>query len=210
MGRAKTQKVVPDPRPLVCLPRCCAYQAANSLQRDINMALVLGRPGCIDERQGFPTLPVDTAVPSDTFNMPVIPRDEDKDPPTPLTRLLWWAKLAEPLRDIQALDQEGSYPKDFRKVELIHEKIMAIDDKKPGCLRDVNPDTRWDHRPEVAWLPEARKYLAQLHQFSLMALHRPYMFHRKWSRTETLKACLEMLELQRKAFEGLERTSWRE
>ncbi|KAH7321205.1 hypothetical protein B0I35DRAFT_209418 [Stachybotrys elegans] len=177
---------------------------------DINMSLVLGRPGCINERHGFPTLPVDTVVPSDTFNMPVIPRDEDKDPPTPLTKLLWWAKLAEPLRDIQALEQEGSYPKDFRRVDMIHHKILALEDKRPGCLRDVNPDTRWDHLPELWWLPEARKYMTQLHQFSLMALHRPYMFHREQSRTEALKASLEMLELQGKAFEGLSPNKWRD
>ncbi|KFA81881.1 hypothetical protein S40288_01677 [Stachybotrys chartarum IBT 40288] len=178
---------------------------------DVNMAVVLGRPGCINSRHGLPSAPVDTPVsPKDDTSTPVIPRISGKDPPTALTRLLWWNRLADPLRDIQDLEQEGQYPKDFSKVDRVHEQIMALEDEKPSVLRLVNPDTRWDALEAMHWLPGARNVLAQLHHFSIMALHRPYIFHRKESRTEALKASLEMLELQKRAFEDMDPVGWRD
>ena len=130
----------------------------------------------------------------------------DIHPPTPLTRGLWLHSLSLPLRQIQELEQLGPYPKDFSKVNMVHERIMELDDKKPAAFRLQNPDTRWD---DMAWIQPTRLYLAQMHEFSLMALHRPYIFHRKESRIEALRASVEMLELQRIFLESLPPEAWR-
>ena len=114
--------------------------------------------------------------------------------------------LTLPLREIQDLEQDGPYPKDFSKVGMVHQHIMDLNEKKPAAFRLNNPDTRWD---STAWIQPTRLYVAQMHEFSLMALHRPYVFHRKESRTEALRASLEMLELQRLFFEGLPPEAWR-
>lgn len=179
------------------------------IQRDINMSLILGRPGGVDVRHGFPSIPIDAAIPKDQSKTPVVPRDEAVEPPTPLTRGLWLWQLSRALFDIRELEEDGPYPKDFSKVDKVRQKIMAIDDCKPAVFRRKNPDTRWDDYPDMKWLPTVRYYVAQLHEFNLMALHRPYMFHRRESRSNALKASIEMLELQRLTFKGLPPESWR-
>jgi hypothetical protein len=175
---------------------------------DINMATCLGRPR-MGSTQNPPTPPVDASITKYTWKTPVIPRDEDKEPITPITRNLWWLKMMVPLRDIQDLEQEGSYPKDFAKVDRIHQSIMDLEANMPAALRDENPDTRWDGRPDMHWLRDARSGLRQCHYFSLMALHRPYIFSRKQSRAEAIKAGLGMLEMQKRDFEASEAISWR-
>jgi len=173
------------------------------------MCLILGRPGTVDWRHGLPSIPVDALPPSDRSTTPVVQRHDDKDPPTPLTRGLWLHALTLPLREIQDLEQDGPYPKDFYKVDMVHHHIMELNDQKPAAFRLNNPDTRWDNVPGTVWIKSTRLYVAQLHEFSLMALHRPYIFHRKESRVEALRASVEMLELQRLFFEGLPPEAWR-
>ncbi|TWU78752.1 hypothetical protein ED733_006702 [Metarhizium rileyi] len=177
---------------------------------DINMSLILGRPGTVDWRHSFPSLPVDAAAPVDRSRSPIIPRNAENDPPTPLTRALWLHELCLPLRDIQDLEREGPYPKDFSRVDRLHQKIMSIHNSTPSMFRLRDPDTRWDSDPEVGvWIGGSRYYGHLVHGFSLMALHRPYLFHRKESRVEALRASLTMLDMQRSMFGGLSSTSWR-
>ncbi|KHO11684.1 Zn(2)-C6 fungal-type DNA-binding domain protein [Metarhizium robertsii ARSEF 23] len=177
---------------------------------DINMSLILGRPGTVDWRHSLPSLPIDTPVPSNRSNTPIAPRNPEKDPPTPLTRCLWLHEITLPLRDIQDLEHEGPYPRDFSKIDRVHQKIMSLHESTPAILRLKNPDTRWDNDPEVeGWIGGTRYYFHFIHNFTLMALHRPYLFHRKESRLEALTAGLAMLEMQRSMFEGLPSTSWR-
>lgn len=185
------------------------FEYPSNVDRDLNCAMVLGRPGTIDWNQPLPTPPVDASIPRDRSKTPVIPRDEDKEPPTPITRILWNRTLCTPLRDIQNLEKEGTYPKNFSKIENIQQDILNLDETIPPAFRLENPDTRWDNDPEMYWLPGARFYFAQLHQFALMALHRPYVFHRKESRSEALKASLTMLEIQKMTFDGLPPDTWR-
>ena len=174
------------------------------------MCLILGRPGTMDWRHGFPSLPTDAPAPSDRSKTPIVPRNPEKDSPTPLTRALWIHELASPLRDIQDLEQEGPYPKDFSRIDRLHQKIMTLNDSKPAIFRLENADTRWDSDPNVIqWIHGTRYYFHMLHEFSLLALHRPYVFHRKESRAEALRASLAMLDMQRLMFEGLPSTSWR-
>ena len=175
---------------------------------DINMAVCLGRPQ-MESRHSPPTPPMDAPIPKDTSQTPVMPRDDEKEPLTPITRNLYWLKMIKPLRDIQDLEQEGSYPKDFAKVDRIHQAFMELEANMPPALRDQNPDTRWDGRPDTLWLREARSGLRQCHYFGLMALHRPYIFSRKQSRLEAIRASLGMLEVQKRDFEASEPISWR-
>lgn len=173
------------------------------------MSLVLGRPGTVDVRHGFPSIPIDAAIPKEPSKTPVVARDPETTPPTPLTRGLWQWELSTALFDIRELEEDGPYPKDFSKIDKIHQKILAIEDCKPAVFRLKNPDARWDGAPGMKWLQAMRFYVAQLHEFNLMALHRPYIFHRRESRSEALKASIEMLEIQRLTFEGLPPESWR-
>lgn len=138
-----------------------------------------------------------------------MPRDELRDPPTPIAAGLWLMKISEPLFDVQDLESEGYLPKDYRKVDQIHDKILAVEEEKPAFLREENPDTRWDNRPDTGWIALKRHYFTMLHGFSLMVLHRPYVFHRRKSREEALKASLIVLEMGGKMFEDLPPDHWR-
>lgn len=173
------------------------------------MCLVLGRPGNMDWRHTLPSLPIDARLPTDRSKTPIVPRNEASEPPTALTRIIFLYKAIVPLRDIQDLEQDGPYPKDFTKVDKVHQKIMDINDSKPAVFRLQNPDTRWDEDPNLYWIKAARLYLEQIHLFNLMALHRPYVFHREKSREEALLTSLDMLEIQRQMFIGLPSLTWR-
>ncbi|KAF5024231.1 hypothetical protein F66182_3688 [Fusarium sp. NRRL 66182] len=175
---------------------------------DLNCAMILGRPGTIDWNQTLPTPPVDAPIPSNRNRTPVVPRGED-DQPTPITRLLWNYQLCGPLRTIQSLENGGSYPMDFEKINQIHQSILDLDKRIPPSFRLENPDTRWDHLPEAHWYTANRYYFANLHEFSKMALHRPYAFTRAESRVEAIHASLKTLDIQKRTFEGLPADSWR-
>lgn len=175
---------------------------------DINCAIILGRPGTVDWNQPLPTPPVDAPLPTDRTNTPVVSRDET-DKPTPITRVLWNVHLARLLQAFRNLEVEGPYRTDFTKVDQLHQTVLDLYDKIPAVFRLDDPDTRWDDEPDMQWLPACRFYFAQLHQFGLMALHRPYVFHRKESRAEAIQASLRMLEIQKMTFQGLPPDTWR-
>ncbi|KAI0019814.1 Orotidine 5'-phosphate decarboxylase [Xylariomycetidae sp. FL0641] len=170
---------------------------------DLHTGAVLGRPTSVDFRVMSRSLPLDAILPKSPNKVPLIPRS-DNDPPTPLTRAIWSFKLITPLRDILDLEKEGPFPKDFSRVEKIHQEILTLDERMPPPFRLKNPDTRFDDLPECWWLPNVRPNLPQLTAFNLMALHRPYVFTRAASRHEALKASLDMLEAQRQYYAVLQ------
>ncbi|KAI1213638.1 uncharacterized protein F4807DRAFT_408538 [Annulohypoxylon truncatum] len=163
---------------------------------DLHTGAVLGRPTSVDFRLVNRSLPVDSLIPKDTRKSPIMQRGEN-DPPTPLTRALWSWEVMRPLRDILDLEKEGPFPKDFSKVEKIHQELLDLQARTPPPFRLQNPDTRFDELPECRWLPFVRPTLPQLISFNIMALHRPYVFTRVTSRHEALKASLDMLEAQK-------------
>jgi hypothetical protein len=169
---------------------------------DIHMACCLGRPTTTDLSMAPPSLPVDAPVPKDRSKTPVLPRGEN-DPPTPLTRSLWTYCLARPMKEIMEMEKDGPCPKDFARVDRLHNELLDLDARTPSFFRLENPDTRFDALPECSWLPLARVILPQMITFELMALHRPYIFTRPRSRTEALKASLDMLHAQRLHFMAL-------
>ena len=173
------------------------------------MAVILGRPCAVNFGREMPSKPIDVPYPHSFSDTQVFPRDPTIDPPTPLVRSLWASELTGPLRDIQDLEAEGPTPKDYYKVDQLHEKIMELDEKKPAVLRLRNPDARWDHLPRLNWLRETRYNVAQLHEFSLLALHRPYVFSREESRSAALRASINMLGLLRQLLKTVPQESWR-
>lgn len=174
---------------------------------DLHTGVILGRPLTIDSRPDREpavfTMPVDAPIPRDRRSTPVVARNELDDPPTPLTRALWAYRCMAPLRDILDLERDGPCPKDFSKVDEMERRLRELQDQTPPYFRLENPDERFDSLPECYWLPYVRANLPQLIQFNFMALHRPYIFTRKRSRTEALKASLEMLQVQRMHFLSL-------
>lgn len=166
---------------------------------DLHTGAVLGRPTSVDFRLVTRSLPVDSIIPKDRKRSPIMPRGEN-DPPTPLTRAIWSWEIMKPLRDILDLEKEGPFPKDFSKVEKIHQELLDLHARTPPPFRMENPDTRFDNLPECWWLPFVRPTLPQLLFFNIMALHRPYVFTRATSRREALKASLDMLEAQKQYF----------
>ena len=66
---------------------------------DIHMALVLGRPATIDNRDGKPPFPIDAPIPKNRREVAPAPRTE-LDPPTPLSVLLWTCEISAPLVSI--------------------------------------------------------------------------------------------------------------
>ncbi|KAI1476603.1 hypothetical protein K445DRAFT_317114 [Daldinia sp. EC12] len=163
---------------------------------DLHTGAVLGRPTSVDYRLMTRSLPIDSIIPKDTRKSPIILRGEN-DPPTPLTRAIWSWEVMRPLRDILDLEKEGPFPKDFSRVEKIHQELLELYTRTPPPFRMENPDTRFDNLPECWWLPFVRPTLPQLISFNIMALHRPYVFTRPNSRYEALKASLDMLEAQK-------------
>ncbi|KAH6620697.1 hypothetical protein B0J18DRAFT_204613 [Chaetomium sp. MPI-SDFR-AT-0129] len=171
---------------------------------DIHMACVLGRPATSDLSMAPPSLPIDTPLPRefDRSRTPVLPRG-DHDPPTPITRALWQYMVLRPLKEIIEMEKDGPCPKDFARVDRLHNELLDLDARMPAYFRLENPDTRFDALPECAWLPLSRVIMPQILTFELMALHRPYIFTRPKSRTEALKASLSMLNAQRLHFLAL-------
>ncbi len=163
---------------------------------DLHTGAVLGRPTSIDFRLVNRSTPIDVVLPNEKKKMPLVPRG-DHDPPTPLTRAIWGFEMMRPLREILDLEKEGPFPKDFDKVDRLHQKLLDIQARTPAPFRLENPDTRFDDLPDCWWLPLTRPSLPQLMAFNFMALHRPYIFTRAVSRAEALRASISMLEAQR-------------
>ena len=108
--------------------------------RDMSCATILGRPSLIDWGPGLPTRAIDVVVPPNRRNVPLVDRDPLKDPPTPVTKIMWLANMTKLMRDIQQLQDEGPFPKDFSKVDILHSRCLGLEDAEPAFLRMENAD----------------------------------------------------------------------
>lgn len=163
------------------------------------MAIILGRPTTIDPRDGMPKLPIDAPVPKDRRKVAPARRLES-DPPTPLTMLLWSAETSAPLWAIFNLEKEDPHQNNLEKVKQMHADIKIIRKHTPAFFRTEDPDTRFDQHPDCYWLPRARPTFQNSVAFTIMALHRPYIFTNSNSRTEALHAALDILAAQQTIF----------
>lgn len=170
---------------------------------DPHMAMTLGRPTTLDCRYDNIIYPVDTSPSFDRRTSTPVPRAEN-EPPTPLTMALVNAKAVRILSEILALEQDGPCPRDYTKVERLHEQILQGYRSVPAYFRSDYPDTSFDSRPECYWLPESRPLFDTFLGFSLMCLHRPYVFTIGKSRLEALRAGLSILRAQRNFFQYLQ------
>lgn len=171
---------------------------------DIQMGIILGRPVTVDLSAHL-AMPIDCILPktyAERSTMAVQPRSEH-DPPTPLSRVVWAYDAIKPLRRILELEKEGPCPRNFARVDEIHEELVDIESRTPPFFRLENPDTRFDNLPGCDWLRSVRATMPQIPIFNFMALHRQYIFTRPKSRTEALKACIRMLQVQRVHFASL-------
>ena len=171
---------------------------------DVHMGVILGRPITVDVSV-CPIKPIDCILPktyAERSTMAVQPRSKD-DPPTPLSRVIWAYLAIAPLRSIVELEKEGPCPRNFARVDELHEQLVDIEARTPPYFRLENPDTRFDDLPGCDWLRSVRATTPQMPVFNFMALHRQYIFTRPKSRTEALKACLRMLHVQRVHFASL-------
>ncbi|KAH8667940.1 hypothetical protein BGZ60DRAFT_528284 [Tricladium varicosporioides] len=175
---------------------------------DIDMAMLLGRPTTIDRRDEKPPFPIDAPIPRNRREVAPAPRTES-DPPTPLSTLLWTSELSAPLWDISVLEKEDPHQKDFAKVEKMHGLINQISSYCPPYFRVHNPDTTFDNHPDCYWIVNARSNLQSNAAFTIMALHRPYIFTNPPSRTLALKAAIEVLGAQRTLFNLLVSTRYK-
>lgn len=166
---------------------------------DLHMAIVLGRPTTVDSRDPRPPFPIDAPYPKNYKEEAPAPR-KDTDPPTCLTKILWIAELGGPLYDIYQLERDDPTQSNFAKVQKMHELFDHIRFQCPKFFRFHNPDTSFDSLPECFWLPGGRAYLQSIEAFTLMALHRPYIFTSKVSRAAALAAALDVLRGQKDMF----------
>jgi Fungal specific transcription factor domain len=166
---------------------------------DIHMAIVLGRPTTIDPRDGKPPFPIDVPIPRNRQEAAPSPRTET-DVPTPLTMLLWNTEVSAPLWDIFNLEKEDPHQNNLAKIEKMHKLINQISLHCPPFFRAQNTDLTFDSLPECYWLPRARPVFQNNAAFTIMALHRPYLFTNSASRTSALKAGLDVLRAQRTLF----------
>ncbi|KAG9233821.1 hypothetical protein BJ875DRAFT_463225 [Amylocarpus encephaloides] len=169
---------------------------------DIHMAIVLGRPTTIDSRDGTPNLPLDAQIPKNRREEAPSPRTAN-DPPTPLTHLLWNVEISAPLWDIFNLEKEDPHQNNLEKVETMHSMINKIPLHCPPYFRSHNPDATFDCYPECYWLQSVRPILRGNSAFTIMALHRPYIFTNNSSRSAAVSAALDILRSQRELFDKL-------
>jgi hypothetical protein len=171
---------------------------------DAHMATMLGRPTNMDHSTLYNvTIPIDTPPSRNRRVIPPQPRSET-EPPTSLTMLLTNVPLLHSLWDTLALEKEGTYPKDFTKVEEAHQRVAKSIEDMPPIFREVNPDKTWDEIPGCKWISKGRQILKSTGGFCLMALHKPYAFTNARHRHESVKAALCILEAQRGLFAHVE------
>lgn len=185
------------------LVEVCRRMWINLQLWDAHMALGLGRPTLMNNTDANVTIPIDTPSTKNHKGTAPLPRSES-DPPTPLTILITNAKFILVLYDILALQKEGVHPKDYTKVERLHEEIVMQHEQMHPALRSESPDITFDEHPDCKWLPAARQILASHIGFLIMALHKPYVFTNSNSRHEALKAGLTMLRAQKCLFQNLQ------
>ncbi|KAL1842299.1 hypothetical protein VTJ49DRAFT_5580 [Mycothermus thermophilus] len=196
---------------------CITTAASSSMPTSSSPALQSSRSLPVD---AVPPPPPSPGNPNPRSRTPVVPRGDD-DPPTPLTRWLWVARVLAPiLQEVLALEPHGPCPprEYLARVDQLDAELRSLagagERAMPASLRirlidgpdgprmdTADTDTRFDAHPGFRrWLPRARASLPQLVAFVRMALHRPYVFTRPASRREALRASLEMLGAERVYF----------
>ena len=161
-----------------------------TLGKSINLAL--------SDFKIFP--PIDTAISRErSTTIPFARTDYDK--PNSFTARLIEYRLQKDMPKIIALEPEGPFPKDFTKVDKLHQEALDYLNSLPAMYRPVNPNTSFD--AECPWLPGQREYLQTVSWLFILLLHRPYLFSAAKSRTAIMKASIEILASQQRMLQHL-------
>lgn len=165
------------------------------------MGMVLGKSLTLSVNDCLIVPPTDCEIPRDRKSIAPSPRCFYEKPTVFTIRLLEY-QLGLHFHDIKALEAEGPYPRDYSKVERLHQRAVDFIDKIPPIYRSDNPDTSFDD--QCPWLPAQREYLKSNAWLFLLLLHRTYIFSIAQSRTEIMKAGIQMLHAQQKFFCSLQ------
>ncbi|KAK6379540.1 hypothetical protein LTS17_006458 [Exophiala oligosperma] len=173
---------------------------------DSEMGMVLGKSLTLSINDCLIVPPTDCDIPRDRKSIAPSPRSPFEKPSVFTVRLLEY-QLASCFHDIKALEAEGPYPRDYGKVERLHQRAVDFIDSIPPIYRSNNPDTSFDE--QCPWLPAQREHLRSNAWFFLLLLHRTYIFSVAKSRTEIMKAGIQMLHAQQKFFCSLQPQHWK-
>ncbi|KAM0263351.1 hypothetical protein ACHAQJ_001207 [Trichoderma viride] len=167
---------------------------------DSEMSMVLGKPMNIDIRDCWMYPPIDAHIPRNRKTTVPFPRAES-DKPTPFTQRLIEYRLQIHLPEIRELAAAGPYPREYATVRRLHQEAVDYINKLTAIYRFEDPNTSFD--AECPWLVPQRQYLCSITWFFILALHKPYLFSIPDSRTEVLKAGINVLKAQQRNFQGL-------
>ena len=149
--------------------------------------------------------PVDVPLTHDRTRDVPWPRTE-LDPPTPLTVQTIYHDIARFLIRVSILRQSATA---YRQVQELHEEIIQFNEHLPPFLWAENPDRAFDGHPDCYWLPGARETIDITIGFTILALHRPFIFQNLNSRTQAIRAGLFALKTMYTGAEELPLTKCR-
>lgn len=153
-----------------------------------HMAVVLGRPMITDL--------CPESVPSPDCQPNQVNEDSDSISIAPFNMILCGYNAAyRYLRDIHQLNS-ATPGRIGDRVDAIHSAIMQNLDHIPTWAR-LNPG---DQDSGFPWLQAARETLQTEVHFTLLALHRPFMFRQPYSRIQAFTAATRVLESQCRLF----------
>lgn len=163
--------------------------------------MVLGKPLNFKLNDYTIVPPTDCALPMNRKSAGAPFARTEFDKPNIFTLCLLEYNVHKYFPEVRELELEGPCPRDPGKVERLHRIALDYIAAIPPAFRNENPDTSFDH--EFPRLASQREFLwATVWMFVLM-LHRPYIFSNAKSRTEIMKASIEMLKAQQRFFDTL-------
>lgn len=145
--------------------------------------------------------PTDCEIPTNRKSTAALPRAPDEKPNEYTIRFLEY-QLTSNLHGVKALEAEGPYPRDYGKVERLHQLAVSYLDTVPAIYRSDNPDTSFDR--ECPWLPAQREHLCSAAWIFVLLLHRTYLFSIPKSREAIMRAGIETLRAQQRFFDLLQ------
>jgi hypothetical protein len=161
------------------------------------MGMVLGKPLNFKPNDYKIVPPTDCDIPENQRTTAPFERSAYDRPNTFTVRLLEY-RLHRHLPKIRELEAEGPYPRDYSKVERLHQTAHDYIATLPAAYRLENPDTTSDD--DCPMLASQRPYLVGTVWMFILVLHRPYIFSIPQSRTEVLNAGIKMLNAQQRFY----------
>ncbi|OCT51656.1 hypothetical protein CLCR_08064 [Cladophialophora carrionii] len=168
---------------------------------DSQMGMVLGKPLNFKPNDYTIIVPTDCEIPRNRTSMAPFQRAESDKPNTFTVRLLEY-HIHKYLPQVRELEAQGPYPRDYGKVERLHQIALDYIASIPPIYRFENADRSYD--VECPHLASQREFLCATVWLFVLMLHRTYIFSIAKSRTEILKAGIEMLNAQQRFFLTLE------